>query len=130
MIVGPDDADFYDEEPDDTCPNCGGEGFVACCMEEWACIDPEGGCDDCTRRCDWCNPTGKPADLDADDLGTRAEEIIGKGQICDRCGATLYTYTDTCTATLDDPCPGFLAIEAGRAKAREALPTPPKAEGE
>lgn len=59
--------------------------------------------------------------MDADSLGDRAEQIIGKGQICDRCGATLYTYTRACTAMLDDPCPGYLAIEAGMAKARAEL---------
>ena len=31
--------------------------------------------------------------------------------ICDRCGATIDTYADACTADLDDPCPGFLTIE-------------------
>lgn len=31
--------------------------------------------------------------------------------ICDRCGATLETYGERCSAALDDPCPGFLAIE-------------------
>lgn len=45
----------YDEPDDGDCPNCGGEGFYSDCFEEWACIDPEGGCDLCMRRCDWCN---------------------------------------------------------------------------
>lgn len=43
-------------EADEECSNCGGEGWVAACFQEFACIDPEGGCDECTRRCDWCNP--------------------------------------------------------------------------
>lgn len=47
--------DFYDPS-DDYCPNCGGEGWVADCQEEWACVDPESGCDLCMRRCDWCRP--------------------------------------------------------------------------
>lgn len=56
----PGECDF-DYGEDDDCPNCGGEGFVASCFEEWACIDPEGGCDLCIRRCDWCNlPPPKP----------------------------------------------------------------------
>lgn len=50
------DLDF--DEPDD-CPNCGGEGYVSSCFEEYACLDPEEGCDLCMRRCDWCN---NPAD--------------------------------------------------------------------
>lgn len=45
-------ADDLDDDED--CPNCGGEGVVYCCFEEFACLDPEGGCDDCERRCDWC----------------------------------------------------------------------------
>ena len=54
----PTEADFdFDYDPsDDYCPNCGGEGVVYCCFEEWACVDPEGGCDLCERRCDWCRP--------------------------------------------------------------------------
>jgi len=47
--------DLYDPS-DDYCPNCGGEGVVYSCFEEWACVDPEGGCDLCERRCDWCHP--------------------------------------------------------------------------
>jgi hypothetical protein len=44
----------YDDSLDDDCWNCGGEGFVSSCFEEWACVDPESGCDLCTRRCDVC----------------------------------------------------------------------------
>jgi hypothetical protein len=33
------------------------------------------------------------------------------GEICHRCGATVDTYADACTASLDDACPGFIAIE-------------------
>jgi len=49
-------ADGEYDPADDVCPNCGGEGVVYCCEEEYACIDPESGCDLCERRCDWCNP--------------------------------------------------------------------------
>lgn len=45
-----------DDFADDCCPNCGGEGVVYSCFEEWACIDPESGCDYCERPCDWCRP--------------------------------------------------------------------------
>lgn len=55
-----DDYDDYDQG-DDSCYECGGEGFVSDCFEEWACVDPEGGCDLCTRRCDLCHtPKDKP----------------------------------------------------------------------
>ena len=40
------------------CYNCGGEGVVCSCYEEWACIDPEEGCDLCARRCDVCQGKG------------------------------------------------------------------------
>lgn len=40
------------------------------------------------------------------------EEKLGDGSvICDRCGATFAAYSDQCTAALDDPCPGFIAVE-------------------
>lgn len=47
--------DDYDQG-DDACYECGGEGFISDCVEEWACVDPEYGCDYCTRRCPLCNP--------------------------------------------------------------------------
>lgn len=31
--------------------------------------------------------------------------------ICTRCGATLDTYADKCSADLSDACPGFQTIE-------------------
>lgn len=56
-------VEFYDfdDDEDRECPNCGGAGVIYCCFEEFACIDPEGGCDDCERRCDWCSGLKKPA---------------------------------------------------------------------
>jgi len=48
----PEDDDYDDHE----CANCAGEGYVYSCQDEIGCIDPEGGCDLCMRRCDWCNP--------------------------------------------------------------------------
>lgn len=36
------------------------------------------------------------------------------GVICERCGATLATYADRCSADLADACPGFNAIEAAK----------------
>lgn len=58
--------DFHDDYDDDGgCYECGGEGFVSDCVEEWACVDPEYGCDYCTRRCPLCNPPKRNAELDA-----------------------------------------------------------------
>jgi hypothetical protein len=52
-------------EPDDLddseCWNCGGDGYVSSCFEEYACLYPEDGCDLCTRRCDVCNPHKRAA---------------------------------------------------------------------
>lgn len=36
------------------------------------------------------------------------------GVICDRCGATLDTFADACTADLADPCPGFMAVDGAK----------------
>lgn len=54
-VIDPDPFDFYDQIE---CWQCGGDGFVAACFEEYACIDPEGGCDYCMRRCDICKGKG------------------------------------------------------------------------
>jgi len=59
------DPAMDDYEQEDECPNCGGEGIVYSCFEEWACVDPEGGCDLCERRCDWCQPRKAAAPLPA-----------------------------------------------------------------
>jgi len=40
------------------CWQCGGEGELADCWEEYACVDPESGCDLCLRRCDVCRGKG------------------------------------------------------------------------
>lgn len=47
----------------------------------------------------------------------RVEAALGDGRaICDRCGATLESYADICSANFDEACPGFVAIEsAGKA---------------
>lgn len=51
------DYDFdYDEYDNGDCWNCGGEGFVSSCFTEYACLYPEAGCNQCTRRCEICNP--------------------------------------------------------------------------
>lgn len=49
------EPDHFDDFDDDCCPNCGGEGVIYDCFEEYACIDPESGCSECRRRCDWCH---------------------------------------------------------------------------
>lgn len=52
--------DHFDPYDDSDCSNCGGTGYVACCPTEYACVDPEEGCDECMRRCGWCyTPTPK-----------------------------------------------------------------------
>lgn len=45
------------------------------------------------------------------------ERTIGAAEICARCKATLATYGDTCSAPLDERCPGFEAIERATATA-------------
>lgn len=51
--------DGFSEEYDhdwnnEPCWQCGGEGYIYNCFEEYACVDPESGCDLCMRRCDVC----------------------------------------------------------------------------
>jgi hypothetical protein len=43
-------------------------------------------------------------------------EALADTVICERCGATVATYGDKCSAALDDRCPGFEAIERARAE--------------
>lgn len=47
-------ADDMGEDPFD-CWQCHGDGYTYDCFEEWACVDPEGGCDLCMSRCDVCH---------------------------------------------------------------------------
>lgn len=64
------DIDDIYEEPRAECWNCGGEGHIADCDEEWACLDPGSGCEFCTRRCDICEGKGGwPLTDDDDDEG-------------------------------------------------------------
>lgn len=53
--------DDHDHDPGDCCPNCCGDGVVYSCFDECACVDPESGCDECERACDWCKPRPAPA---------------------------------------------------------------------
>jgi hypothetical protein len=40
------------------------------------------------------------------------EDALGGGRIiCDRCGATLATYADVCSAEIGNPCPRLLAMD-------------------
>lgn len=52
------------------CPECGGEGYVADCFEEFACVDPESGCEECTRRCRGC------AAMKRDRVNAVREEVV------------------------------------------------------
>lgn len=47
-----DDMDCDDHD----CWNCGGEGYVSDCFEEYACLHPDDGCELCMERCEFCNP--------------------------------------------------------------------------
>jgi hypothetical protein len=50
------------DERDEDCWNCGGEGYVANCQDEIACLYPEDGCELCMQRCEYCNPPKASAD--------------------------------------------------------------------
>ena len=51
-------------------------------------------------------------------LWRKVEEIIGEGEICDKCSATLATYAELCNAPLNEPCPGFVKIEMAQSEAK------------
>ena len=57
------------------CQECGGEGYTYDCFEEFACIDPESGCEDCARRCGWC------AELKHDRLKGVREAVIAADDV-------------------------------------------------
>lgn len=42
------------------------------------------------------------------------ERMCGASPICNDCSATLATFADACTADLDVPCQGYLAIERAK----------------
>lgn len=44
----------------DECWNCLGEGVTYSCEQEFACADPDSGCEWCERRCWVCQPS-RPA---------------------------------------------------------------------
>lgn len=48
-----------------------------------------------------------------------AAKKLGDECICSRCGATLASYADLCSAALDERCPGFERIEQVVAETKE-----------
>lgn len=56
-------ADWYQDDADDECANCGGETYVHECFDGF-CENAEDGCDDCMRPCPACNQSpGMAAEL-------------------------------------------------------------------
>lgn len=53
-------------------------------------------------------------------INARVEEAL-KGVICDRCRATLDSFSEACTADLTDECPGFVAIDKAKRLAHRAV---------
>lgn len=50
-------ADELDDDYAD-CWDCGGDGYVSSCHSEYACLNAEDGCDECTRTCSTCRGQG------------------------------------------------------------------------
>jgi hypothetical protein len=46
--------EIIDRFETEECPSCPDSGVIYLCVEEWACADPEGGCNYCRRPCSWC----------------------------------------------------------------------------
>lgn len=69
----------YEYEPEWVeCWQCGGDGFVSSCFEEFACIDPDEGCEDCQRKCDVCEGGGGWDRPDEDDEEPALEKLEEK----------------------------------------------------
>ena len=49
---------------------------------------------------------------------------LGTATICTRCGATLATYADKCSADLSEQCEGFHRIEAAKQDFKAGAPLP------
>ena len=81
-MAGPDDYEDHYDDDDGDCWQCGGEGLVSNCFEEFACLDPEGGCDLCTRRCDICNPAtpSKEEREEREQLGQILADALAKAE--------------------------------------------------
>jgi len=48
-------------------------------------------------------------------------DYYGDRQICDRCGATVSTYGDRCSAPLDEACEGFQTYDHMLATVRVSM---------
>jgi len=46
---------------------------------------------------------------------------IGAGIICSRCGCTFATYSEKCSADLDERCPGFNAVDLVQMRAEKEV---------
>lgn len=56
----------------------------------------------------------------------RVTADLGDKVICDRCGCNLDTFADKCSAPLDEPCPGFMAIDEAKKRAHQFADSRPR----
>lgn len=54
-------------------------------------------------------------------LWAAVEAELGDAVICQRCGATLKGYADSCVALLDEACEGFRRVDEVRSRALRKL---------
>lgn len=50
-------------------------------------------------------------------INDAVEAELGSAVICARCGCTLATFADKCSADLDEACPGFQRIDKAKMRA-------------
>jgi len=59
------------------------------------------------------------------ELRERVQELVrqrmGTGIICPQCGASYATYSDKCSADLDERCPGFNAVDLVQMRAEKEV---------
>jgi hypothetical protein len=72
--------DDFDPLDDGDCWNCGGEGYVSSCFESFACLDPDSGCDLCTKRCTICRPLTAPERQNLDSLRQVLSEALAANE--------------------------------------------------
>lgn len=91
--VQEDSAEDYDERID--CWNCGGEGVVSNCFQEFVCMYPDEGCGDCTRHCDICDGKGgwEPPS-EAADAAKPASDGEGGSRLSARADQTIKDTSD------------------------------------
>lgn len=97
---GQDRFEDYDDYYDD-CANCGGDGFVAHCFTEYACMYPDEGCSLCMRRCEFCQPLTAAEIAERDKLRDILATALAKDKSAGMLGSSSARSTATVAQSVD-----------------------------